>query len=120
MKVAVSSKETMLESSLDERFGRAPHFIIYDLDENTYHSIDNSQNLNSAQGAGIQSAQNLANTGVQALITGNVGPKAFQVLQAAGVEIYLTKGSTVEQAIKNFKTGKLAKTESNNVDGHWV
>jgi len=120
MKVAISSRNPNLDSYLDERFGRAPHFIIYDLDNNTYHSIDNLQNLNSAQGAGIQTAQNITKTGVEALITGNVGPKAFQVLQAAGIDIYLSRSSTIKEAINNFKAGKLTKTTTNNVESHWV
>lgn len=120
MKIAISSRETTLVGSLDERFGRAPHFIIYDLEKDSYHCIDNTQNLNSAQGAGIQSAQTIANTGVDALITGNVGPKAFQVLERAAVDIYLTKATTIKEALQNFKAGKLTKTTTNNVDGHWV
>lgn len=120
MKIAITSREASLDSSLDERFGRAPHFVIYDLDQKTHHCIDNNQNLNSAQGAGIQSAQNIANADVQALITGNVGPKAFKVLQAAGIDIYLTKGTTIKEAIASFQEGKLAKAETNNVEGHWV
>jgi len=120
MKIAVSSNDSSLRSTLDVRFGRAESFIIYDLEQNTYQSIDNTQNLSSAQGAGIQSAQNLVNAGVEVLITGNVGPKAFQVLKTAGVDIYLTKQTTIQEAIDNFKAGKLAKTKINNVDGHWV
>lgn len=120
MKVAVTSKERKLESNLDERFGRAPYFIIYDLENDTYQCIDNKQNLNSAQGAGIQAAQNITNTKAEALITGNVGPKAFQVLKAAEIDIYLTQNTSIQEAIENFKAGKLTKTNTNNVEGHWV
>ena len=81
MKIAITSKEQTLEGYMDERFGRAPYFIIYNLENDTYQCIDNKQNLNSAQGAGIQAAQNITNTEAKALITGNVGPKAFQVLK---------------------------------------
>ncbi|KJS81774.1 MAG: dinitrogenase iron-molybdenum cofactor biosynthesis protein [Peptococcaceae bacterium BICA1-8] len=120
MKIAISANDSSLESTLDMRFGRAPSFLIYELEQQTYKSIDNTQNLSSAQGAGIQSAQNLVNADVKVLITGNVGPKAFQVLKTAGVDIYLTPQTTIQEAIDNFKAGKLTKSETNNVEGHWV
>ena len=120
MKIAISQREKTPNSFLDERFGRAPHFIIYDLEKDSYHSIDNAQNLNSAQGAGIQSAQTVANAGAKVLITGNVGPKAFQVLEKAGVDIYLAKATTVKEAINDYKAGKLPKTTTNNVERHWM
>lgn len=119
MKVALSSKGQTIESQLEERFGRSPNFIIYDLGNDSYQAIDNTHILNSAQGAGIQAAENIFNTGVDALISGNVGPKAFRALQAAGIDIYLARGTTVKKALDDFKKGKLSKAKSNNVDGHW-
>ncbi|MFZ5753615.1 MAG: NifB/NifX family molybdenum-iron cluster-binding protein [Bacillota bacterium] len=120
MKIALSCKGNTLDSPLDERFGRAPNFIIYDLEKNTHMSIDNAQILNSPQGAGIQAAQNVVNSGAEVVITGHVGPKAYRTLSAAGVDIYFAKGSTVKETIEHFKLGKLSKAEGNDVEGHWV
>ncbi|PKM88799.1 MAG: dinitrogenase iron-molybdenum cofactor biosynthesis protein [Firmicutes bacterium HGW-Firmicutes-12] len=120
MKIGISTKDNKLESSLDERFGRAPGFIIYDLASETFSYIKNEQNLTAAQGAGIQAAQNLVNSGADALITGNVGPKAYQVLSAAGIEVYLAANMTVNESILKFKKGQLEKAAKNNVEGHWV
>lgn len=120
MKIGLSCNGDNLDSQLDERFGRAANFIIYDLENNTYECVSNQQNLNSSQGAGIQSAQTLANTGVEAVITGNVGPKAFRALQSAGIDIYLSSNISVQKAIEKFNKNELKKTESNNVEGHWI
>ncbi len=120
MKVALSSKSEELNSPLDERFGRAKQFLIYDLDKDSYTSISNTQNLNAPQGAGIQSAQNIINAGADALITGNVGPNAFKTLQAADIDIYLTSNISLADAIAKFKAGTLTKADSNNVEGHWI
>lgn len=120
MKIALSSKGPTIEDFIDERFGRTPSFIIYDLDKESYHSLDNTQVLNSAQGAGIQAAQHVVNSGVEAVLTGHVGPKAFKVLKAAEVKIYLARGLQVKEAIKYFKEGKLQLAESNDVEDHWV
>lgn len=120
MKLALSSKGEDLNSSLDERFGRAKQFIIYDLDKDSYTSISNKQNLNASQGAGIQSAQNIINAGADVIITGNVGPNAFKTLQAAGIDIYLTSNISIKEAITKYKANSLTKADSNNVEGHWI
>ena len=80
MKIAITTSGNDLNAPLDSRFGRAPKFLIYDLEAKTFEIIDNEQNLNAAQGAGIQSAQNIARLGAKALVTGHCGPKAFRVL----------------------------------------
>jgi len=120
MKIAITTSGNDLNASLDSRFGRAPKFLVYDLDANTFEIVDNEQNLNAAQGAGIQSAQNIARLGVGAVITGHCGPKAFRVLEAAKIKIYGTSTATVLEAIEQYREGKLSEATSADVEGHWV
>lgn len=119
MKVAFSTSGADLSAPLDMRFGRAPKFLVYDTDVNTFTLVDNTQNLNAAQGAGIQSAQNVANSGAQVLVSGHCGPKAFRVLSVAGIKVYTSDASTVEEALKRFKAGTLVESTSADVEGHW-
>ncbi len=119
MKVAITTQGQTIDAGTDPRFGRAAGFIIYDLETDEFVYKDNSVNLESAQGAGIQTAKNIIDSGAQTVITGNVGPKAFTTLQAAGVEIFLCSEPTVKEAIAAYKKGALANTESANVEGHW-
>lgn len=120
MKIAFSTSGNDLNAPLDSRFGRSPKFLIYDLDGNSFEVVDNEQNLNAAQGAGIQSAQTVARLGAGALITGHCGPKAFRVLIAAGIKIYNTSAATVTEALDQYRSGKLAEAKSADVEGHWV
>lgn len=120
MKIAITTSGSDLNAPLDSRFGRAPKFCIYDLETKTFEVIDNAQSLNAAQGAGIQSAQNVARSGAKALISGHCGPKAFRVLQAAGIKIYTTTATTVSEAIDEYHAGKLTQSSSADVEGHWV
>lgn len=120
MKIAITTSGNDLNAPLDSRFGRAPKFLVYDLEAKTFEVVDNDQNLNAAQGAGIQSAQNIARLGAKALITGHCGPKAFRVLQAAKIKIYNTTASTVSEAIDQYRNGKLTEAASADVEGHWV
>jgi predicted Fe-Mo cluster-binding NifX family protein len=120
MKIAITTSGKDLNAPLDGRFGRAPLFLIYDLEAKTFVIIDNEQNLNAAQGAGIQSAQNITRLGVKALVTGHCGPKAFRVLQAAGIKIYNTSAATVSEALDLYIAGKLTEAASADVEGHWA
>lgn len=119
MKIAISSQGKDLSSNIDERFGRAKIFIIYDLDNKNFKVIENTQNLNAQEGAGIQSAANVSREGVSAVITGNCGPKAFKTLQAAKVKVYLIANKTVEQAIEDYENKVLKEQTNANVEGHW-
>ncbi len=119
MKIAVASQGQELESQVDQRFGRAPYFIVVDSETNEFQCVTNEQNLNAPQGAGIQSGQTVAETGAEAVISGNVGPKAYQTLSAAEVVIYLAPSGTVKEAVEQCVAGKLQKQDGANVPGHW-
>jgi predicted Fe-Mo cluster-binding NifX family protein len=120
MKIAFTTSGNDLSSPLDTRFGRAPKFLIYDQDNDTFELIDNQQNLNAAQGAGIQSAQTVARSGVQALVTGHCGPKAFRVLNAARIKIFSSDAPTVAAALDQYRAGQLSEITSPDVEGHWA
>jgi predicted Fe-Mo cluster-binding NifX family protein len=120
MKIAVTAQSAGLGAAMDPRFGRAKCFVVLDDDSNEVETIDNTQNLNAMQGAGVQSARTIAESGAEVLLTGNVGPKAFAALSAAGVRICLSEAATVREAIDAFKAGKLEETTDANVQGHWT
>ena len=120
MKIAFTTSGNELDSPLDTRFGRAPKFLIYDLDSDTFEVLDNQQNLNAAQGSGIQSAETVARSGAECLVTGHCGPKAFRVLSAAKVRIYNTQAATVAEGLELFRQGKLSESAAADVEGHWV
>ncbi len=119
MKIAITTAGNNLDSALDRRFGRAVSFLIYDLEAKSFTVIDNQQNLSAAQGAGIQAAEKIADQEVDVLLTGHCGPKAFRVLQAAGIKVYNTEAATVREALELFQQNKLKEAENADVDGHW-
>lgn len=120
MKVAITTAGHDLDAKVDPRFGRAPRFLIYFSERGVFTSKENTQNLNAAQGAGIQTATHLANEQVDAVITGNCGPKAYAVLDAAQIKVYTCPGCTVGDAIEKLTRGELKAAEKANVEGHWV
>ncbi len=119
MKIAFTTSEADLGAPVDSRFGRAPKFLVYDLEAGAFTVIDNAQNMNAAQGAGIQSAETVVRSGAKALVTGHCGPKAFRVLSAAGVKVYAAEALTVAEALERYREGKLLESLAADVEGHW-
>jgi len=119
MKIACSISGDTPESTIDSRFGRAPRFLIVDTDSGEYRLIENTQNLNAAQGAGLQSAQNVINAGAEAVITGHTGPKAFDLLSSMNVKIYYAESVTAKESIQMYKNGTLKAAQSADVESHW-
>jgi len=119
MKIAVSSTGNELTSAIDPRFGRAAYFIIFNTDDNSYEAVSNAENAGAAQGAGVQAAQTVANKKPDWVVSGNIGPKAFSALKAAGVKMASFDSGTVMQAVKLVMEGGLTEIGGANVQGHW-
>lgn len=120
MKLAITTSGQDLDSQVDSRFGRAQGFIIYDLETQEFEYVNNEQNLNAAQGAGIQAAQNVVDQGVDALVTGHCGPKAYRVLSEAKVKIFVGSQGTIKETIEMYNSNKLQEANDADVEGHWV
>jgi len=119
MKVAVSTESSNgLSSSIDPRFGRAPYFVIVDTESKEVQVIDNKQAVESAHGAGTAAARRVADAGAQAVITGNIGSKALEALQVAGVDVYLTYAGTVDRTVERLKSGRLQQATRASWAGH--
>lgn len=120
MKVAITSQGKDLESQVDPRFGRAQAFIVVETDSGDLEVVDNEQNLNAPQGAGIQAGKTVAESGAEVVITGHCGPNAFRTLSAAGIKVVVGARGTVGEVLEKFKSGELKPAEDADVQGHWV
>jgi len=114
-KICVTSEGNNLDSKVDPRFGRCQYFIIVDIDTMKLEAMNNP-NIDSMGGAGIQSGQLIAEKQVKAVLTGNVGPNAFQTLQAAGVDVITGITGTVKEAVDKYKKGELKSTQGPSVN----
>ena len=117
-KIAVSSEGPDLDARVDPRFGRAAGFMIVDPQTMAFDYVDNGATQVMAQGAGIQAAEIVAGTGASVLLTGYVGPKAFQALSAAGIAIGQNLDDlTVRDAIQRFQQGGVEMAAAPNRRG---
>jgi predicted Fe-Mo cluster-binding NifX family protein len=114
MKIAITSKGPDVDSEIDPRFGRCQYFVIVETDDMGFKAFEND-NAALSGSAGIQSASFVASRGVKAVLTGNCGPKASQVLSAAGIEIFTGQEGGILAALERYKKGDLLSTFSGNV-----
>ncbi|RLF26474.1 MAG: dinitrogenase iron-molybdenum cofactor biosynthesis protein, partial [Thermoplasmata archaeon] len=99
MKICVSSTGKDLDADVDPRFGRCQYFLIIDTDTMIVKHIPNESRISSG-GVGIQAAQTVARSGANFVITGNIGPNAFQTLQAAGIKVVTGVSGKVKDAVE--------------------
>jgi predicted Fe-Mo cluster-binding NifX family protein len=118
MKVAFTTSGEGLDAAVDARFGRAPRFLIIDTETRGWSLLDNKQNVRASQGAGIQASTTVIQAGAEAVVTGNCGPRAFDVLTRAGLRVYTGASGTIADALEALEAGRLGPADGASVDSH--
>ena len=85
--MAIPTSGGDLSSEVEQRFGRCPRVLIVDTDTREFQVVENVAAMQGG-GAGVRAAQTVVDHGVKAVIAGEVGPKAYDVLAAAGIRVY--------------------------------
>ena len=117
-KICITSQGDNLDSGVDPRFGRCQYFIIANAETLEFEAIRNP-NLDAMGGAGIQSGQLIINKDVKVVLTGNVGPNAFQTLKAAGIEVITGLSGSIKEIIEKYNKGELKSNQGPSVDSHF-
>jgi len=117
VKICVTAQGVDLDAPLDPRFGRCQYFVIVDTETLQYEAV-RTPNIDAMGGAGIQSGQIMADRQVTAVVTGNVGPNAFQTLNAAGISVITGASGSVRQVIEQYKKGEFKPTQGPTTAAH--
>lgn len=117
MKLCISSTGSGLESTVDPRFGRCRYFLMVDTETMNVETVENPAYI-AGGGAGIQAAQLAVNKGAKVVLTGDVGPNAFQALQAGGVKIVTGAQGSVKDVIERFNKGELGYAGAASAESH--
>ena len=118
MKICITSTGKDLDAQIDPRFGRCSYFLFINPEDMDVEAVSNESAL-ATGGAGIQAAQRVAQQKVKCVITGNIGPNAFQTLKAAYIEVITGVSGRVKDAVDQYKAGNLEKTENATVGSHF-
>jgi len=119
MKVVISSQGNSLDSPVDPRFGRCAYFVMVDTDNDTVLEAVANPAGQAMGGAGPMAAQKIGDMGAEAVITGNLGPRAADSLTALNIKVYRVNGGTGKEAIEALKAGKLADMGGATVEQHF-
>lgn len=117
LKILVSSNGEKSTDLLDSRFGRCDYFQIYDTEKDEYKVLENKGN-SSPQGAGVAASQQAIDQEVDIIITGKLGPNAFNLISNSDIKMYSASEVTVEEAIKLYKEGKLEEVTKSGPAHH--
>ncbi|MBN1931368.1 MAG: NifB/NifX family molybdenum-iron cluster-binding protein [Desulfobacterales bacterium] len=118
MIIAVTATGPTLDDSVEIRFGRCAYFLVIDPDTMEFEAVPNP-NISLGGGAGIQSAQLMAEKNVSVVLTGNCGPNAFKTFGAAGIQVITGVGGKVHEAVRQYKTGTLSGSSAPNVQSRF-
>jgi predicted Fe-Mo cluster-binding NifX family protein len=117
MKVVVSATDKSIDAPMDQRFGRAPWFVLVDSQTGEWSAHANAA-VESGHGAGIEASRAVAGLGAEAIITGDVGPNAHRTLEAAGIPVYSARAATVRAAVTALGEGSLPQLTGPSTAGH--
>ena len=114
MKIAITSEGKTPDAAVDPRFGRCKYFLIFDTGSGDFETVENSHAQNSG-GAGIQAGQLVVSKGVEVVLTGSMGPNAFEVAQSAGIKVITGVSGKISEALDSYKSGKFEAAKNPNV-----
>lgn len=111
MKVAFSATGKNKDSILDQRFGRCDYFQIYDTETKELKVIDN-EGQSASGGAGIAASNQIVNEKVDAVVTGSLGPNAFDIINESEIRMYKCDSISIEAAIEKYNLNQLEEIKS--------
>lgn len=117
MKIAISATGKTIENLLDMRFGRCEYFQIHDTESEKFMAIEN-KGQNSSGGAGIAAANQLIDEKVEVIITGSLGPNAFELIEKAGIKAYKCGNIAISAVLQKYKNRELQEINTAGPSQH--
>ncbi|NWF91182.1 MAG: diguanylate cyclase [Ignavibacteriaceae bacterium] len=105
-----------LRSSVCAHFGSAPYFMIVELESGACRAIANT-NQHHGHGMCMPLAA-LQGESIDSLVVGGIGAGAVNKLLAAGIQVFLSEESTVEETMTAYKAGTLRLVTPETACGH--
>ncbi|BCZ44446.1 diguanylate cyclase [Clostridium gelidum] len=113
MKIAISANGENNESVLDVRFGRCEYFQIHDTEKKEVKILENLGKCANG-GAGIVAANQLIDENINVIITGNLGPNAFELMEKAEIKAYKCENISITSVLEKYNNNEL---EEINISG---
>lgn len=111
MKIAISATGKTNKDLLDMRFGRCEYFQIHDTESKEVKVLEN-EGQNSSGGAGIAASNQLIDEKIDVIITGNLGPNAFELIEKAGIKAYKCGNININSVLDKYNNGELEQNKN--------
>ncbi|MFW6109942.1 MAG: NifB/NifX family molybdenum-iron cluster-binding protein [Patescibacteria group bacterium] len=117
MKICITSTGKDLQSLVSSRFGRCSYFLIIDAETKDVEVVENT-NVQASRGAGVAASQDIVNSGCDVVISGNIGPNAFSVLNQSGVDVFMArKNVSCEENLQAYNQDSLERATAESARG---
>lgn len=117
MKICITAAGEACDSAQDPRFGRCEAFYIYDSETKEGYFIKNPYK-GAVGGAGVRAAELVVKEGAGLVISGHLGPNAWDVLAEADVKVYTTQKEHVQAVLDAYLGGELQELKAPDSAGH--
>ncbi|MBD3208682.1 MAG: hypothetical protein GF370_04500 [Candidatus Nealsonbacteria bacterium] len=110
MKIAFPTNGKGLDSGIEEHFGRARRFLIYNQETREQELVANPHF--SSQDA--LPPELLGRKGADALVVCDIGKKALEMFDGRGINVYRAVPGNIEENLKKIRQGKLSLVLDSN------
>ncbi len=110
MKYLIAATEPNLEARVHKRFGHADYYLVVDADTLEFTWFEGL-----SQDQPHHDFLRFLDPQIGAVITGNIGPNAFQDIQQLSLKVYSCIGLTVKEAIEKVKGGKISSLSASTM-----
>lgn len=109
-----------LGGKISQHFGKTPYFVLINWENDKIETFQILESNGKHMGGHKTSGELIIGSGANTILCGNLGPKAIQMLQNAGIKVYVGASGTVIEAVQDWDKGKLkqARMDSACSDGH--
>jgi predicted Fe-Mo cluster-binding NifX family protein len=109
MVICITAASAYIDGKVSEFFGRCKNFIFIDPKTNEFDIVPNTAAC--LDNAGIRAAADMIKYESSAIITCHIGKNAMKAMRKAGIEMLMTKNTTVREALELYRCGKLEKLD---------
>jgi len=103
-----------LMSEISMHFGKSPYFTFIKFEDGEIKEVNVIEIMGKHGGGSKTPAEIMLDSGVNVLISGNLGSKAVSMLRDSGIEVFSGASGKVKDAFKEWKAGMLQLADENS------
>lgn len=109
-----------LNGEVSQHLGKTPYFVLIKWENDQIEKFQVLESGSKHLGGKITPGEFIAGSGANILLCGNLGQKAVQMIEKAGIDVYVGASGTVTEALQSWAECKLklASIDTACSEGH--